>query len=38
MLKDTSKELDFYTDFKYNLVFVIKSYEPEKNFLFWKIG
>ena len=35
MLKDISKESDFYADFKYiqvslNLVFVIKSYEPEK--------
>ena len=34
MLKNISKESDFYADFKYiissNLVFVIKSYEPEK--------
>jgi len=34
MLKDTSKESDFYADFKYISlsisVFVIKSYEPEK--------
>ena len=31
MLKDISKESDFYADFKYiSIVFVIKSYEPEK--------
>ena len=32
MLKYTSKESDFHADFKVssNLVFVIKSYEPEK--------
>ena len=37
MLKYTSKESDFHADFIYivssNLVFVIKSYEPEKNYL-----
>ena len=34
MLKDTSKESDFRADFRYisviKLVFVFKSYEPEK--------